>query len=335
MERFPPRPVLASWAATAADRFTVVRRLLAPPFVRRRRTSRLAEAVPAEDPRLARAAPGDDLAAAVEGVRRRGGRGRGLARPDAGRPSGARQLGSWDRELHHRLGTGPGPADLRRHHPPGAALAAGHHLPGRVAAEMGRVRDPAGIAALKALREAARRDGHFDPAWSGSRLIMAAKAAPSRTSPPATASSCWTAPGRVRRHAPHPPGQPVQLRAPAPPGPSRPARRPRSGCSAPGSPGRLPRGRWSTATTWPAGPIRDLIVDYLRERQPGIDYSSLNRLATTLGLRFWKDLETHHPGIGSLHLPPDVAAAWKQRQTRTVRAPDGGEQPRRESAATS
>ena len=33
MGRFPPRPVRASWAATAADRFTVMRRMLAPPFV--------------------------------------------------------------------------------------------------------------------------------------------------------------------------------------------------------------------------------------------------------------------------------------------------------------
>jgi hypothetical protein len=74
-------------------------------------------------------------------------------------------------------------------------------------------------------------------------------------------------------------------------------------------------------------PVRDLLVDYLRERQPGIDYSSLNQLAGALGLRLWKDLEIHHPGISSLHLPPDVAAAWKQRlQVRTVRTPDGGEQ---------
>jgi hypothetical protein len=32
MEKFPPRPVPASWDATAADRFTVMRRMLAPPF---------------------------------------------------------------------------------------------------------------------------------------------------------------------------------------------------------------------------------------------------------------------------------------------------------------
>jgi integrase len=74
-------------------------------------------------------------------------------------------------------------------------------------------------------------------------------------------------------------------------------------------------------------PVRDLLVDYLRERQPGIDYSSLVSLAITLGKRFWKDIEDHHPGISSLHLPPNVAAAWKQRiQTRIVRAPGGGQQ---------
>jgi len=60
-------------------------------------------------------------------------------------------------------------------------------------------------------------------------------------------------------------------------------------------------------------PVRDLLVDYLRERQPALDYSSLRTLAADLGDRFWKDLEGHHPGIGSLHLPPEVAAAWKQR----------------------
>jgi hypothetical protein len=80
-------------------------------------------------------------------------------------------------------------------------------------------------------------------------------------------------------------------------------------------------------------PVRDLIVDYLRERQPGIDYSTLTGLATSLALWFWKDLETH-PGIDSLRLPPDIAAGWKKRlQTRTVRTAGGGEQViRRETA---
>jgi hypothetical protein len=68
-------------------------------------------------------------------------------------------------------------------------------------------------------------------------------------------------------------------------------------------------------------PVRDLLVGYLLERQPGLDYASLRLIATTLGRTFWKDLEEHHPGIESLRLAPDIAAAWKQRvQTKTVRS---------------
>ncbi|KQH79013.1 integrase, partial [Mycobacterium gordonae] len=73
-------------------------------------------------------------------------------------------------------------------------------------------------------------------------------------------------------------------------------------------------------------PIRDLLVDYLKERQPALDYTSVNSLANFLGALFWADLERHHPGINSLHLPPDVAQAWKQRLRtvpKTIRAPDG------------
>jgi hypothetical protein len=60
-------------------------------------------------------------------------------------------------------------------------------------------------------------------------------------------------------------------------------------------------------------PVRDLLVDYLRERQPALDYPSLTGLAHDLGMQFWQDLERHHPGIDSLHLPREVAEAWKQR----------------------
>jgi hypothetical protein len=73
-------------------------------------------------------------------------------------------------------------------------------------------------------------------------------------------------------------------------------------------------------------PVRDLLVDYLRERQPVLDYTSLEALSNYLGKLFWADLERHHPGIDSLHLPAEVADAWKQRlrtTTRTVRTPDG------------
>ena len=74
-------------------------------------------------------------------------------------------------------------------------------------------------------------------------------------------------------------------------------------------------------------PMRDVLVDYLRERQPSLDFSSLQRDAYLLGKLFWADLEAHHPGIDSMKLPRDVAAAWKQRvmtKTRTTGGGDGG-----------
>ena len=56
-------------------------------------------------------------------------------------------------------------------------------------------------------------------------------------------------------------------------------------------------------------PIRDLLVDYLRERQPAVDYITLESLARSLGRVFWPDLERHHPGICALQLPPEPPAA--------------------------
>lgn len=74
-------------------------------------------------------------------------------------------------------------------------------------------------------------------------------------------------------------------------------------------------------------PVRDLLVDYLRERQVSVDHVTLVRLADTLGRLFWRDLELAHPGIDSLRLPPTVAAQWKQRvgiKTTRRRQADGG-----------
>jgi hypothetical protein len=66
-------------------------------------------------------------------------------------------------------------------------------------------------------------------------------------------------------------------------------------------------------------PVRDVLVDYLAERRLSVDFSSLQRLAYLLGKLFWADLETRHPGIATLKLPRDVAAAWKQRvMTKTT-----------------
>lgn len=46
--------------------------------------------------------------------------------------------------------------------------------------------------------------------------------------------------------------------------------------------------------------------------------NSLESLANLLGNRFWADLEAHHPGICSLHLPEEVARCWKQRLQTTM-----------------
>lgn len=71
-------------------------------------------------------------------------------------------------------------------------------------------------------------------------------------------------------------------------------------------------------------PVRDLLVDYLRERRPGVDYASLHKLSYILARLFWRDLEIHHPGIDSLRLPADVATGWKQRiTTKITRSVDG------------
>jgi hypothetical protein len=60
-------------------------------------------------------------------------------------------------------------------------------------------------------------------------------------------------------------------------------------------------------------PIRALLVDYLRERQPALDYTSVDALSYHLVKRFWADIEAHHPGIDSLHLSTEVADGWKRR----------------------
>src|SRR5262252_5268969 len=60
-------------------------------------------------------------------------------------------------------------------------------------------------------------------------------------------------------------------------------------------------------------PVRDLLVEYLSERAPDLDHTSLRSIARNLCRLFWRDLELHHPGIDSLHLAPEVAQAWKER----------------------
>lgn len=66
--------------------------------------------------------------------------------------------------------------------------------------------------------------------------------------------------------------------------------------------------------------VRNLLVEYLLERRPAVDYSTLSRLAYELAGCFWSDLEAHNRGICSLRLPGEVVTAWKQRlATKTTR----------------
>jgi integrase len=73
-------------------------------------------------------------------------------------------------------------------------------------------------------------------------------------------------------------------------------------------------------------PVRDLLADYIRERQPALDYSTLQQIGYILGKLFWADIERHHPGISSIHLPDGIARAWKQRLQ--VKDPEGAAEER-------
>ncbi|WP_309112532.1 site-specific integrase [Saccharothrix sp.] len=67
-------------------------------------------------------------------------------------------------------------------------------------------------------------------------------------------------------------------------------------------------------------PIRDLLVDYLRERQPSLDLVSLDAISRTLAGLFWARVEALAPGIDSLRLPPAVVRAWKDELSTVKRA---------------
>jgi len=75
-------------------------------------------------------------------------------------------------------------------------------------------------------------------------------------------------------------------------------------------------------------PIRDVLARYLDERRPALDYNSFINLAGVLAGTFWADIEKHHPGIDNLHLPDEVAQAWKER-VRVVTTADGTVRPRK------
>ncbi|MGV9574052.1 site-specific integrase, partial [Streptomyces nigra] len=57
-------------------------------------------------------------------------------------------------------------------------------------------------------------------------------------------------------------------------------------------------------------PIRDLLIAYLSHRSVGLDFTTLQ------ALRFWGDLERHHPGIDSLRLPAEVKTTGRTMLSR-------------------
>jgi hypothetical protein len=85
-------------------------------------------------------------------------------------------------------------------------------------------------------------------------------------------------------------------------------------------------------------PVRDLLVDYLRERQPGLDYASLHKRSYTLGRLFWRDWKTSTPGSPPCTCPPTSRrpgnSAWPARASaprstgRSSRRPRHGSTPR-------
>jgi hypothetical protein len=176
---------------------------------------------------------------------------------------------------------------------------------------MAKVRDPDGIAELRAARMMNTvGDSTMLPAIEKIALLMAAKGG---LVGDITVGDClesmrvsrevFTGPARSSRHSPvfyqllHSIGY---FPADAPP---------TVRMFSPLFAGRLPVEQLVDRYQMANQPVRDLLVNYLRERQPAIDYNTLTSLATALGLWFWKDLERHHLGIDSLRLSPEVAAA--------------------------
>ncbi|WP_328988836.1 site-specific integrase [Kribbella sp. NBC_01245] len=79
----------------------------------------------------------------------------------------------------------------------------------------------------------------------------------------------------------------------------------------------------------PPGGVRDLLVEYLRELKPSMDYGSLQGWAYRLVRLFWWEVLQINPAQSSLQLAPDVATQWRERLALTTAG-----QPRREVHST-
>ena len=193
--------------------------------------------------------------------------------------------------------------------------------PAKLAPEMARVRDPEGFARLRAVRAVGAEEQTASRAVGKIAVIMAAKGG---VADDITVGDCLELvkasrdayPGAAvnGRHGPY--FYQMLHAAGVFPASAPPTVRMLSSLFR----GQLTADQMVDRYDLACRPVRDLLADYLRERQPAMDHQSLTALATKLALYFWKDLESFHPGIGSLRLPPDIAAAWKQRiRVRAVR----------------
>jgi hypothetical protein len=79
----------------------------------------------------------------------------------------------------------------------------------------------------------------------------------------------------------------------------------------------------------PPSGVRDLLVDYLGELKPGMDYGSLQGLAYRLVRLFWWEILQINPDQADLRIDPHTATAWRER---FAVATDG--RPRRELHST-
>jgi site-specific recombinase XerD len=324
MEKFPPRPVAGNWPTTRQDRAAVEDRLATAPFLADDRHARWYRMVSLQTvldwlelyPGQSWQQRWDATGAGRDG--QRDWRLQLAADLAAAEPPGKRR--DYVRKV---LGTGLiqliGGDYLR----PSLGWLMSTSSPLRIANEMATVRDPQGIAELRAARLVNTvGDATMIPAIEKIALIMAAKGGSVRD---VTIGDClesmrvsrevFPGPTRSSRHSPvfyqllHSTGH---FPADAPP---------TVRMFSPVFAGQVPVEQLVDRYQVTCRPVRDLLVDYLRERQPAIDYGTLTSLATTLVLWFWKDLERHHPGIDSLRLSPETAAAWKQRiRTRIVRS---------------
>ena len=316
-QRFPPRALEEDWPATSQRRGHLLARLFAPPFTADR-----------DDMQSSRRIGLTKLMHWLEEQPGRTWQDRWVASgADAAGNLGWRELaGSWLRDTGRAaasprtdfiaLGRGLPPlicGDVIR---PSLGWLLTPAAPKNLAAEMARSRDPGGFAALAAL-------ARTDPASAATKdlavrriaVILAAKGGTiagitvgdclELLDVLADGSGCSTSPYFYQLlHAlgVFPAAAPPTVRAFK-------------------TPGQLSAEQLVDRYPIACQPVRALIIDYLRERQPAVDHATLRSLSRALAGLFWRDLELHHPGIGSLRLEPGVAAAWKQRVTvKTVRA---------------